>query len=132
MQFISAEVLSLNGSEGVFRLSIASLRDINLEDLGVKKSFSRDDEDRPKSDGHANDFHPIFVDAMSLNAEEYCGREDVLLDSCGILPNACLPCITSTDPSAEKRRSLSSSPPNSRKKAALKHPNANLCEFCYC
>ncbi|KAM7464570.1 hypothetical protein LguiA_032691 [Lonicera macranthoides] len=127
-QSVLDEVPSLNGSEGVFRLSIASLRDVNLEDLGVKKSFSRDDEGRPKSDGHghANDFHPFFVDAMSSNAEEYCGREDVLLDSRGILPNACLPCITSTVPSAEKRRSLSTSPPSSRKKAALKYPNANL------
>ncbi|KAL3511200.1 hypothetical protein ACH5RR_030601 [Cinchona calisaya] len=63
---------------------------------------------------------PVFVDEITSFADESAGREYGLLDNCGILPNNCLPCLASTVPSVEKRRSLSSSPPSARKKAALK------------
>ncbi|KAM7484305.1 hypothetical protein LguiA_000314 [Lonicera macranthoides] len=103
----------------------------SLSETG-KKAMHRDDtESQSKSDGTLNEVKPVFLDDIS-SVDESAGREDGLLDNCGIIPNNCLPCLASTVPSVEKRRSLSSSPP--RKKAALKlpfkwrdgHPNANL------
>lgn len=68
---------------------------------------------------------------------ENADKEDNLLDNCGILPNNCLPCLASTVSPVERRRSLSSSPPSSRKKTALKlpikwkedHTAPSLCKF---
>ncbi|KAK7362103.1 hypothetical protein VNO77_04203 [Canavalia gladiata] len=56
-------------------------------------------------------------------------KDDEVSDNCGILPNNCLSCLPSTD-----RRSLCSSPSNTRKKAPTKHSfrcsgNATLCTF---
>ncbi|CAI9756239.1 unnamed protein product [Fraxinus pennsylvanica] len=59
---------------------------------------------------------PVFIDEISCSAGENAG----LFDNCGILPSNCLPCLASTVPSTEKRRSLSTSPPSARKKAALR------------
>lgn len=91
---------------------------------GVSKSSGHhnDCELRVKSDGSSSEVQPVFLDEMSSLADESAGREDGLLENCGILPNNCLPCLASTVPSVEKRRSLSSSPPSARKKAALKLP----------
>lgn len=165
MQFIFADVLSLNGSEGASRLSIASLRDANHGDGDVNipyTSYTRqlqrpgdssagnsarnsvcetsrssvhplDADSRLRSDGNSNEAKPVFLDEI-LSLDETAGRVDGLF-----LPNNCLPCLASTVPSVEKRRSLSSSPPSSRKKAALKlsfkwkegHPNATLREYYY-
>ncbi|XP_052196949.1 uncharacterized protein LOC127804190 [Diospyros lotus] len=47
-------------------------------------------------------------------------KETGVLDHCGLLPNACLPCLASAASSDEKKKCLSCSPPNTRKKAALK------------
>ncbi|GMN41735.1 hypothetical protein TIFTF001_010949 [Ficus carica] len=83
---------------------------------------SDDIESQPKGDGpSANEANqPVFLDEMSSSVDENSGKEEGILDNCGILPSACLPCLASTVPSIEKRRSLSSSPPSARKKAALK------------
>lgn len=83
---------------------------------------SDDIESQPKGDGpSANEANqPVFLDEMSSSVYENCGKEEGMLDNCGILPSACLPCLASTVPSIEKRRSSSSSPPSARKKAALK------------
>ncbi|KAF8040560.1 hypothetical protein BT93_B2708 [Corymbia citriodora subsp. variegata] len=62
---------------------------------------------------------PVFLDDIS-SVDENSGKEEGLLDICGIIPNNCLPCLASTVPSVEKRRSLSSSPPSARKKSASK------------
>ncbi|KAE8696594.1 CW14 protein isoform 2 [Hibiscus syriacus] len=78
---------------GVSRSSVSSLRDANY---GENSSLT----------------------SNSARSEKEVG----LLDNCGILPGNCLPCLASTVPSDEKRRSLSSSPPSARKKAALKLP----------
>lgn len=89
---------------------------------GIPKSSGHptDGDLHVKSDGSSSEVQPVFLDEMSSFADESAGREDGLLDNCGILPNNCLPCLASTVPSVEKRRSLSSSPPSARKKAALK------------
>jgi len=66
--------------------------------------------------------HPVFLHEMSSSAGEHTGKEDGLLDNCGFLPNNCLPCLTTTTvDSIEKRKSLVSSPPSAKKKAALRH-----------
>lgn len=51
---------------------------------------------------------------------EDSGEGSGILDNCGLLPNNCLPCLTPIVPTVEKRKSLSCSPPNSRRKATLK------------
>lgn len=81
---------------------------------------------------------PVFLNYIS-SGDEKSGKEEGLLDNCGIIPSNCLPCLASTVPSIEKRRSLSSSPPSARKKSASKlsfkwkdaHNNGILCEYKY-
>lgn len=102
---------------------------------GISKSsvHPTDSDLRVKTDGSSSDVMPVYVDEISSCADETSGGEDGLLDHCGILTNNCLPCLASTVPSVEKRRSLSSSPPSASRKA-LKlpfkwregHPNATL------
>ncbi|KAJ4851215.1 hypothetical protein Tsubulata_032767 [Turnera subulata] len=76
---------------------------------------------RLKCDGSSNEAkQPVFVDEISSSVDESTGKEEGLLDNCGMLPGNCLPCLASTVPSVEKRRSLSSSPPSARKKSAPK------------
>lgn len=113
---------------------------------GVQKSsgHTNDCELRVKSDGSSSGVQPVFLDEMSSFVDESSGREDGLLDHCGILPHNCLPCLASTVPSMQKRRSLSSSPPSARKKSALKlsfkwregnssaNLRENLCSNCMC
>lgn len=87
-----------------------------------------------KSEGPSQ---PVFLDEIASSVDENAGKGEGLLDNCGILPGNCLPCLASTVPPIEKRRSLSSSPPSARKKAALKlsfkwkdgHPNNTLREY---
>lgn len=65
--------------------------------------------------------HPVFLDEISSSVDGSAGKEERVLDNCGILHNNCLPCLnTNTAPSIEKRRSLSSSPPSARKKTTLR------------
>ncbi|KAL0336254.1 UNVERIFIED_CONTAM: hypothetical protein Sradi_4837300 [Sesamum radiatum] len=65
---------------------------------------------RVKADGPLGDVQPVFLDEISGPSGETPGGDDSLLDNCGLLPNNCLPCLASTIPHVEKRRSLSSSP----------------------
>ncbi|KAL8161559.1 hypothetical protein V2J09_013048 [Rumex salicifolius] len=75
---------------------------------------------------------PVFLDDIASSTDENAGKDERMLDNCGIIPSNCLPCIASTVPSIEKR---SSSPTSARKKAALKHSfkwkdaHANLALF---
>ncbi|XP_024994555.1 uncharacterized protein LOC112527928 isoform X1 [Cynara cardunculus var. scolymus] len=129
------DVVSLNGSEGASRASIASLRDVNHGDGESRRSSVHPEEMNPRSrsDGPNNDFQPVYIDEISSSVDDNAGRENDLLD-CGVIPGNCLPCLAATVPSVEKRRSLSSSPPSARKKAVHKlsfkwrdgHPNANI------
>ncbi|CAN1852607.1 hypothetical protein LINPERHAP1_LOCUS40702 [Linum perenne] len=100
-QSVSDDILSQSGSESV-RLSNATLtRDAghgSLRPIQVKQ--------------------PVFLDEISVDEND--DKEEGLLDNCGILPGNCLPCLASTVPSVDKRRSLSSSPPSARKRAASK------------
>ncbi|XP_071693743.1 uncharacterized protein [Rutidosis leptorrhynchoides] len=127
--------VSLNGSDGASRASIASIRDINHGDGEGRKSSVHPEDMNPrlKSNGPSNEIKPVYIDEICSSVEDNIEREDGLLD-CGIIPSNCLPCLAATIPSVEKRRSLSSSPPSLRKKATHKlsfkwkdgHPNANI------
>ncbi|KAJ8760893.1 hypothetical protein K2173_021931 [Erythroxylum novogranatense] len=90
-----------------------------LNNLAVSNSDSVDS--LSKCDGPSSEVNqPVFLDEISSSVDESTGKEEGILDNCGILPGNCLPCLASTVPSIEKRRSLSSSPPSARKKSALK------------
>ncbi|XP_059655955.1 uncharacterized protein LOC132302957 isoform X2 [Cornus florida] len=132
------DVLSQNGFEGSSvsgYLTAGNSARNSLSEV-VKSSIHSDDVDsKSKSEGPPNEAkQPVFLDEISSSVDENGGREEGVMENCGILPNNCLPCLASTIPSVEKRRSLSSSPPNSRKKGASRlsfkwrdgHPSATM------
>ncbi|XP_062111751.1 uncharacterized protein LOC133823160 isoform X2 [Humulus lupulus] len=121
-----ADVLSLNESES---MSVSGNSARNSDSEGAQNSsfqvMSSDDIDSQTkcdepSTNEAN--QPVFVDEFSSSVDEHSCKGEGILDNCGILPSTCLPCLASTVPSVDKRRSLSSSPPSARKKAPLKLP----------
>ncbi|XP_009781583.1 uncharacterized protein LOC107785140 [Nicotiana tabacum] len=125
-QSVADDVLSLNSFD-CGRTSVASLRDANHGDAEVHAHpnnlpHPKDADSRTKLDGPHSEVQPVFIDEISSSANESSGREDGLLDNCGILSNNCLPCLASTVAPVEKRRSLSDNSPSARKKAALKLP----------
>ncbi|XP_050280145.1 uncharacterized protein LOC126721167 [Quercus robur] len=139
-QSVANDLLSLNGFEGASVSSIPSLRDANHLDhnLNNHHAYSTNHIQKPgdlsignstlnsvnevsRCDGPSNEAnHPVYLDEVSSSVDGSPGKEVRVLDNCGILPSNCLPCLASTVPSVEKRRSLSSSPPSSRKKASSK------------
>ncbi|KAF3948692.1 hypothetical protein CMV_025342 [Castanea mollissima] len=139
-QSVADDVSSLNGFEGASVSSIPSLRDANhwdhnlnshhtystnhmqkLADLSTGNSALDSVNEVSRCDGPSNEAnHPVYLDEVSSSVDGSPGKEGGVLDNCGILPSNCLPCLASTVHSVEKRRSLSSSPPSSRKKASLK------------
>ncbi|KAA3453208.1 CW14 protein isoform 1 [Gossypium australe] len=129
-----ADVLSLNGLEGVSVSSISSLTDANCRDhfsLVYQTQKLGDVNLRTKSDGPSNEAkEPVFLDDIASSVDEGPGKEDGLLDDCGILPSNCLPCLASTVPSIEKRRSLSSSPPISSKMLLQRPKAGSQVPFC--
>ncbi|XP_047323423.1 uncharacterized protein LOC124927117 isoform X2 [Impatiens glandulifera] len=112
---VPEDLIHPHGFEG------AAVPNVNL----AKDAANNGENDavRPSSSGqiqrgYSNESNqPVFRDEVSLDETTY---RDGVLDNCGILPNNCLPCLASTVPSVEKRRSLSSSPQSATKKAALK------------
>ncbi|XP_070042404.1 uncharacterized protein LOC107770021 [Nicotiana tabacum] len=125
-QSVADDVLSLNSFD-CGRTSVASVRDANHGDADVNAHpnnllHPKDADSRTKLDGPHSEVQPVFIDEISSSANESSGREDGLLDNCGILSNNCLPCLASTVAPIEKRRSLSDNSPSARKKAALKLP----------
>lgn len=99
---------------------------------------SDDFDSQPRCDGPLNEANqPVFLDEISSSVDGSLGKEEGVLDNCGILPSNCLPCLQSTVPSVEKRRSSSPSPPSSRRKVTSKlsfkwreeNANGTLCEY---
>ncbi|PIN15228.1 hypothetical protein CDL12_12129 [Handroanthus impetiginosus] len=116
-QSLPDDVISLSGLDGPMITTIVSQTDLstcncerNLASEGAKNSAAQ------------SDIKPVLVDEISGSSGENARGDEGLLDNCGIIPNNCLPCLASTVAPVEKRRSLSSSPPSMRKKAALKLP----------
>ncbi|CAN8294442.1 unnamed protein product [Cochlearia groenlandica] len=104
---VNEEASSINGSE---RISLSSTTTTS----STRDSDSNEVMSQSKSDGDLNDAkQPDIVDSSA---------DEGLLENCRILPSNCLPCLNpiSVVPSVDKRRSLSSSPPSSRKKASLR------------
>ncbi|XP_020866471.1 uncharacterized protein LOC9328630 isoform X2 [Arabidopsis lyrata subsp. lyrata] len=103
---VHEDTLSINGSE---RVSLSSTTTTS----STRDTDSNEVMSQSKSDGDLNDTkQPDLVDSSA---------DEGLLENCRILPSNCLPCLnTTTVPSIDKRRSLSSSPPSSRKKMSLK------------
>ncbi|KAH9773622.1 DUF1336 domain-containing protein [Citrus sinensis] len=111
----------------------------SVSDVGKNSSSrvanSENVHSQSKSDGPSYEGkQPVFLDEISSSVDEGSGKDEGLLDNCGIIPSNCLPCLASTVPSVEKRRSGSSSPPRPFKKTASKlsfkwkegHANATL------
>uniref|UniRef100_A0A2P2K129 Protein ENHANCED DISEASE RESISTANCE 2 C-terminal domain-containing protein n=1 Tax=Rhizophora mucronata TaxID=61149 RepID=A0A2P2K129_RHIMU len=101
----------------------------DLDDLAARNSveeFANDGDVetvRSKGSTHShsrpNMMSPVFVDEV-LNGNAGGGGEKQMADNCGLLPNACLPCLASTASSVDKRKSSSPGTPSSRRKAALR------------
>lgn len=121
------DVLSVKEAERISVSSMSSVKDSSNLGGSARNSLSVDESaiiSQSKSESALTDTkQPVYIDEITSNAgDNNSSRKDEggLLESCGILPSNCLPCLNSTVPSIEKRRSLSSSPPGTRKKAALK------------
>ncbi|XP_042496805.1 uncharacterized protein LOC122075728 [Macadamia integrifolia] len=86
----------------------------------VMHSDNADSRMKPNGPLHGGHLPVSLDETSSLSGDDSAGREGGILDYCGLLPNSCLPCLASTVPTIEKRRSLSPGPPSARKKASLK------------
>ncbi|KAK4373222.1 hypothetical protein RND71_008606 [Anisodus tanguticus] len=122
-QSVPDDVLPLNSFE-CGRTSVASIKDADCqlsselkmqEELLSNLSSSSESCSGKTVNPPSSSVHPKEVEHVGS------GREDGLLENCGILSNNCLPRLTFTVVPVEKR-SLSSSPPSARKKADLKSP----------
>lgn len=133
--------LSLNCFEGACASTLTPLKDTNQDEVSINTPSSSMDQNKKsqkpgshlvgksasvantQSDGTLTSAKPFVSpdDVSILCVDEYSAREGGgILVNCGILPNNCLPFLAPTTTALEKRRSFSASPPNSKKKAALK------------
>lgn len=112
--------LSTNGCEPV-----SSNKDANQEQVSINAPSSSSVGSKSASvvivppDGNVNGEKP-FVSLDDVSVISVGEDSGGLLDNCGILPNNCLPCLAPIGPSLEKRKSIISSPPSMKKKAALR------------
>ncbi|KAH7653197.1 Protein ENHANCED DISEASE RESISTANCE 2 C-terminal protein [Dioscorea alata] len=109
---VQEDVLSLNGLEGGPTSSLQSLKDRHCGELHSNVPLATSTEQKQRSSK--------LGDQSTGTSMNGLGSGGGILDNCGILPNNCLPCLAPTALTMEKRRSPSSSPPNSKKKAPLK------------
>ncbi|WOL19366.1 hypothetical protein Cni_G28164 [Canna indica] len=126
-QSVHGDPLSVNSSEGEVIVTPKSYRDDNLE-VGNPNASSVSSIDQQKgqklgeqSSMNSDNTTKAFVsheDVSAISTNENVGDEGIL-DDCG-LPNNCLPCLVVTASTIEKRKTLSTSPPNSAKKGSLK------------
>nr|GMD18240.1 Protein ENHANCED DISEASE RESISTANCE like [Ipomoea batatas] len=120
--FPSTDVHSINGSEAenAHRPGNSSTSHSARSSVsGNTKSFSHQHSSMHSKDADGSQCE-IKPNEISSCTTETCSRGNGLLDDCGILPHNCLPCLASAVAPIEKRRSVESSPPSARKKAALK------------
>ncbi|MBA0769165.1 hypothetical protein Gotri_017928 [Gossypium trilobum] len=103
------EVVSVTGSENASALSVSSPRDLSLINNVNSQSRANDNQ----TEGSA-----VFVDDIS--SESIRGNEKQAAHHVELLPNTCLPCLHSTAPSLERKRSFNPSTLSSKKKAPLK------------
>lgn len=113
-------------------LSISSPRDFNQKDNNTNSVGEVGNDGQLKDTTINPQVTPVFADEVSNNASVVGGDET----HCGLLPNACLPCLASTVPPVDKKRSLSPGTPTSKRKPSLKlsfkwreeHATPTLCE----
>ncbi|KAG4395726.1 hypothetical protein GLYMA_19G017700v4 [Glycine max] len=68
-----------------------------------------------------DEFYSVYDGEVSTGHADEIGEDRKLsLDHCGILPNNCLPCLTSNAIAVEKRRPMSPDTPSSRRKSLSK------------
>ncbi|KAG4173597.1 hypothetical protein ERO13_A11G068600v2 [Gossypium hirsutum] len=103
------EVVSVTGSENASALSVSSPTDLSLINNVNSQSKANDNQ----TEGSA-----VFVDDIS--SESIRGDEKQAAHHVELLPNTCLPCLQSTAPSLERKRSFNPSTLGSKKKAPLK------------
>ncbi|XP_074309790.1 uncharacterized protein LOC141644219 [Silene latifolia] len=98
-----------------------SFQEDNLsQNGGERSSMGRNSHEMNSARNSTEAKHPVYADEISSSLDGSSGKDDRVLDNCGILPNNCLPCLnTATVPSIEKRTSISS-PPSARKKTTSK------------
>ncbi|XP_074577220.1 uncharacterized protein LOC141833635 [Curcuma longa] len=126
---IPDDILS-HGIEGEAIVSPKAFRDDNLGVTGpYDLCIISMDQQKGQKPGEQSLMNSVsnpksFVSHEDLSVismeENVCGEEESVLNNCGILPNNCLPCLVVAASTVEKRKALSSSPPNSAKKASLK------------
>ncbi|KAL2344243.1 hypothetical protein Fmac_005528 [Flemingia macrophylla] len=127
-QSIPDDVISLNGTEvnrGVSSDQAHKPGKLSKGHAHISEGFSNSDAEffeldainsQCKRNGSVNQANePVFLDEIS-SVDASSKRVDGDLDNCGILPCKCLSCLSSVD-----RTSPCSSPPNTRKKAPIKH-----------
>ncbi|KAF7819656.1 uncharacterized protein G2W53_025111 [Senna tora] len=74
-----------------------------------------------KSEGIQAEATSVAAGEVSIShVDEIGGDRKLTPDNCGLLPNACLPCLSSTALSVEKRRPTSPDTPASRRKSLSK------------
>ncbi|XVF60436.1 hypothetical protein PTKIN_Ptkin08bG0045800 [Pterospermum kingtungense] len=103
------DIVSVTGSENVSVLSVSSPRDLSLNINSQLKA-----NDNPTAGT------PVFVDDISSESKSTRGDEKHGVHHVGLLPSTCLPCMPSSAPSLEKKRSFNPGTLSSRKKAPLK------------
>ncbi|KAG6512125.1 hypothetical protein ZIOFF_030220 [Zingiber officinale] len=124
------DVLHGNGSEAEGLVSPKSFRDDNLG-VADQNTLSIVSTERQKGQklGEQSSINSVttaksfvsYEDVSVISAEENAeGEDEGILNNCGIIHNNCLPCLVVTTSTIEKKKPLSSSPPNSAKKASLK------------
>ncbi|CAL9160469.1 unnamed protein product [Musa hybrid cultivar] len=105
-----------DGSIGASHLNASSISSIDRQQKGRKLG-----EQSPKNSENTAKAFVSLEDLSIMPADANAGGHDGgILNNCGILPNNCLPCLVAPVSTAEKRKALCSSPPNSAKKTSLK------------
>lgn len=137
-QSVLEEDLSLNGLEeaisafppakdghhgdGNFSFLVPSICRHHRSQISVDSFVENVDHSNKSQFGASSKGSVSHNDVSSLVGVEAGHRDEGegILDNCGLLHNNCLPCLITTAPTIEKRKSLTPSPPNSAKKASVK------------
>jgi len=89
--------------------------------LKVAKNQGKPKDSTLKSDGSRVELDSVSTGEVSTGQADEIGEYRKLsLDHCGILPNTCLPCLTSNALAVEKRRPMSPDTLSSRRKSLSK------------
>jgi len=89
--------------------------------LKIAKNQVKPKDSTLQSNGPRAYFNSVSTgEASSGHADEIGEDRKLSLDHCGILPNTCLPCLSSSALAVEKRRPMSPDTPSSQRKSLSK------------